>query len=155
MATLSVSIDEKISIAGRNLGGSVTYRIGSVNDIYHRIIPCPANNDTTIVSFQTAVHTSDNVIDLENTKYIRVSNIDTDQCVMSLQISNNENGTADGSTSILLPAQHSFILSTVHEGIACDDDAATIITDTALHDLESIIIDPQGNDVQVEVFVAS
>ena len=42
-----------------------------------------------------------------------------------------------------------------HEGIACDDDAATIITDAALHNLESLLVDPKGNAVSIEVFIAS
>jgi hypothetical protein len=74
---------------------------------------------------------------------------------MSLQISNDEDGTADASTSILLTAGQSFMMSSGEEGIATSSDNANVITDTNMHDLESIIIDPQGNTVQVEVFIAS
>ena len=117
---------------------------------------CPANNDTTVATFQTAVHTADNAIDLEDAKYIRVTNIDeTNELVLSLQISNNENGTADGSTSLLLAAGQAFVMGVPHEGTACDSTTATPITDTAMHDLESIIVDPKTNDVIVEVFIAS
>ena len=75
--------------------------------------------------------------------------------VLSLQISNDEDGAADASTSLLLAAGRSFIMGAPHEGIACDDDAATIITDAALHDLESLLVDPKGNAVSIEVFIAS
>lgn len=156
MATLTVSLSEKLELNGKNVGGEQRFSIASVTQAYQRIVTCPANNDTTVAAFQTAVHTADNAIDLEDTKYIRVTNIDeANEVVLSLQISNNENGTADGSTSILLAAGQSYVMGAIHEGVACDSTTATVITDTAMHDLESIIIDPKANDVSVEVFVAS
>ena len=39
------------------------------------------------------------------------------------------------------------------DGITTDDDAATIVT--TLHDLESILIDPSANAVDIEILVAS
>ena len=156
MATLTVSISEKLELNGKNVGGEQLFSVGSITQAYQRIVTCPANNDTTVATFQTAVHTADNAIDLEDAKYIRVTNIDeTNELVLSLQISNNENGTADGSTSLLLAAGQSFVMGVPHEGVACDSTTATPITDTAMHDLESIIVDPKTNDVIVEVFIAS
>lgn len=111
MATLTVSLSEKLELNGKNVGGEQRFSIASVTQAYQRIVTCPANNDTTVAAFQTAVHTADNAIDLEDTKYIRVTNIDeANEVVLSLQISNNENGTADGSTSILLAAGQSYVM---------------------------------------------
>ncbi len=156
MATLTVTLKEELELNGKDRGSELTLSVGSVTQAYHRIVTCPANNDTTIATFQTAVHTADNAIDLEDAKYIRVTNLDaSNEVILSLQISNNENGTADGSTSILLDAGRSYIMGIPHEGIACDDDSAAIITDTALHDLESLVVDPKANSVSVEVFIAS
>ncbi len=156
MATLTVTLKEELELNGKDRGSELTLSVGSVTQAYHRIVTCPANNDTTIATFQTAVHTADNAIDLEDAKYIRVTNLDaSNEVILSLQISNNENGTADGSTSILLAAGRSYIMGIPHEGIACDDDSAAIITDTALHDLESLVVDPKANSVSVEVFIAS
>jgi hypothetical protein len=156
MATLTVTLKEELELNGKDRGSELTLSVGSVTQAYHRIVTCPANNDTTIATFQTAVHTADNAIDLEDAKYIRVTNLDTsNEVVLSLQISNSENGTADGSASILLAAGRSYIMGIPHEGIACDDDSAAIITDTALHDLESLVVDPKANSVSVEVFIAS
>ena len=135
MATLTVSLTEELELNGKNRGGEHTFSISSVTQAY------------------TRVHTADNAIDLEDTKYIRVTNLDSsNEVVLSLQISNDEDGAADGSTSILLAAGQSYVMGVPHEGIACDDDAATPITDAALHDLESIIVDPKTNSVSVEVF---
>ena len=155
MATLTTTITEEITLNGKDRGSSNTMNITSVSDIYHRLVSCPANNDTTVATFQAAVHTSDNANPLA-CKYIRVTNLDqTNQVVMSLQISNDEDGTADASTSILLTAGQSFMMSSGEEGIATSDANANIITDGDMHDLESIIIDPKGNTLQVDVFIAS
>jgi|TARA_R110000803_G_scaffold46425_9_gene97482 hypothetical protein len=156
MATLTLTLKEELELNGRERGSEMVLSIGSVTEAYHRIITCPANNDTTIATFQTAVHTSDNAIDLEDAKYIRVTNLDAaNPVVLSLQISNDEDGAADASTSISLAAGMSYIMGSPHETIACDDDSAAIITDAALHDLESILVDPLGNAVVVEVFILS
>jgi len=46
-------------------------------------------------------------------------------------------------------------MGTPSDGIAVEDDAATLITDGTFKNLESIIVDSGTNAVQVEVFVAS
>jgi len=155
MATLTSTITESISLNGADRGSTNTLTVASVTQVFHRIVTCPLNLDTTVATFQTATSTSDSAIDLEDVKYIRVTNLGASELVMSLQTSNDEDGVADASTSILLDAGRSFIMGVPHEGIANDDDAATIITDAVLHDLESIIIDPKAASLSVEVFIAS
>jgi len=107
-----------------------------------------------VAVFQAGTNTQDGALDLQDVKYLRVTNLDASNSVnLSLQISTAENGTADSSCTVLLEAGKSFIMGAVHDGIAVDDDAATIVT--TLTDLESIIVDPSSNDVTVEVFIAS
>lgn len=154
MATLTVTLKEELELNGRERGSEIVLSIGSVTQAYHRIITCPASVQTTLAGFQDAVNTSDGALDLQDVKYIRVTNLDSSNDVtLSMQISAAENGTADASTSVLLEAGHSFIMGTPHDGIATDDDAATVIT--TLTDLESLVVDPSSNNVNVEVFVAS
>jgi len=45
------------------------------------------------------------------------------------------------------------MMGSPNDGIKVDDDAAAVITN--LNDLESIIIDPSDNAVDVEIFIAS
>ena len=153
-ATLSVTHTESISLNDREQGGTKTYTIASIADVYKRTVTCPAGSDTTVATFQTLTSTSDNAIDLELTKYIRVTNLDASNSVnLSLQVAGAEGGTANMSTTILLSAGETFTMGTPHDGIGIDDDAAGIVT--SLNDLESILIDPGANSVAVEVFVAS
>jgi len=156
MATLTTTIKEELTLNGIERGSTNTLSITGVNEVMQRMVSCPANQDTTIANFQAAVNTSDGALEIGSVKYIRVTNLDTsNEVVLSLQISAAENGTADGSTSILLAAGRSYIMGTPHDGIATDDDAATVITDSNLTDLESLVIDPKTNTVVVEVFIAS
>ena len=153
-ATLSVTHTESISLNDREQGGTKTYTIASIADVYKRIVTCPAGSDTTVATFQTLTSTSDNAIDLELTKYIRVTNLDASNSVnLSLQIAGAEGGTANMSATILLSAGETFTMGTPHDGIGIDDDAAGIVT--SLNDLESILIDPSANEVKLEIIAAS
>lgn len=154
MATLTVTITEELTLNGADRGSTNTLSVASVTQVYHRIVTCPASVDTTVATFQTATSTSDNAIDLEDAKYLRITNLDGSNPInLSLQVSGGEDGSANMSATILVEAGRSFVMGAVHDGIAVDDDAATIVT--ALTDLESVLVDPGANAVSVEVFVAS
>ena len=154
MGVLTVSIKEELTLNGAQQGGVNTVSIASVTQSFKRVVTCPASVDTTVAMFQAGTNTQDGALDLQDVKYLRVTNLDgTNSVNLSLQISTAENGTADSSCTVLLEAGKSFIMGAVHDGIAVDDDAATIVT--TLTDLESIIVDPSSNNVTVEVFIAS
>ena len=154
MATLNVTITEELTLNGADRGSTNTLSVASVTQVYHRIVACPASSDSTIATFQTLTSTSDNAVDLEDAKYVRVTNLDASNPVnLSLQVSVDEDGAADASATLLLDAGRSFVMGATHDGIVVDDDSASIVT--ALTDLESILIDPGSNAVSVEVFIAS
>ena len=154
-STLKVTINEDIKLNGVQQGGINTLNIGSVNEIYKRIVTCPANVDTTIAVFKSTTAVADTALDIEDVKYIRVTNLDDSNSVnLSLQNEAAEaDGEADESATLLLEAGKSFMMGSPHDGIKVRSDAATIITD--LVDLESIIIDPSDNAVDIEIFIAS
>ena len=154
MATLNVTITEELTLNGADRGSTNSLSVASVTQVYHRIVTCPASSDTTVATFQTATSTSDNAIDLEDAKYVRITNLDGSNPVnVSLQVAGGEDGSANMSTTLLLAAGRSFIMGAVHDGIALSDANATIVT--SLTDLESILIDPGSNAVSMEVFIAS
>ena len=154
MATLNVTITEELTLNGADRGSTNTLSVASVTQVYHRIVTCPSGSDTTVATFQTATSTSDNAIDLEDAKYIRVTNLDgTNPVNLSLQVAGGEDGTANMSTTLLLAAGRSFIMGATHDGIALSDTDAAIVD--SLTDLESILIDRVSNAVSVEVFIAS
>lgn len=153
-ASMTVTITESITLNGQAQGGTNSFSVGSVNEIYKRIVTCVDDTDCTIATFQTATSTSDGAIDLEDVRYIRVTNLDdTNSMNLSLQIAGAEGGTANMSTTILVEAGKSFIMGSPHDGIATDSTGASIVT--ALTDLESLLVDPLSENIDVEVFIAS
>ena len=151
---LEVSITESITLAGTNYNQTKSLVIPSIKEVYKRVVRCIDDTDCTIATFRTATNTADNALDLENVKYIRVTNLDdTNPMNLSLQITAAEDGVADMSVTHLVGAAQSVILYTVHDGLAVSDANATIVT--ALNDLESILVDPLSENIDVEIFVAS
>jgi len=154
--TLKVKIIEEIKLNGKDQGGISTFNIGSIDEVYKRIITCLANNETRIVDFHSSVSDATlTPLDVQDVKYIRVTNLDdTNSLTLSLQIDVGEDDTtADESASILLAAGQSFIKGTPHDSVGALDANATLVTD--LVDLESLIVQPGSNAIDVEILVVS
>jgi hypothetical protein len=156
MATLKLSIKEELVLNGKDRGSENVISIAGVTQVFNRIVTCIASQDTTIATFHhTGVYSSDGALFVTDSKYIRVTNLDAaNEVVLSLQIAAGEASVASETASIVLAAGQSFLMGTGHESIAVGSDT-TVITDTDVHDLESIIVDPKGNAVDIEVFIAS
>jgi hypothetical protein len=153
-STLTVTLSESITLGGNQYGGTKELSIASIKEVFKRIVRCVDDTDCTIATFQTATNTSDNAIDLENVRYIRVTNLDdTNPMNLSLQVAGAEGGTANMSATHLVGAGQSFIMHTVHDGIAVNDTDATLVD--SLTDLESLLVDPLSEDIDVEVLIAS
>ena len=157
-ATLITKISEKITLNGNKYDNIIEKRINGITDILKRIVTVPAANDTTVLGFKSTVGHADTegVLDIENVKYIRVTNLDdTNSVRLALKIDAGEDDTgADEGAELTLNAGMSFILSTPHDAIYVDSSSASLGTD--LDDLESITIDSgDDNDVDIEVLVAS
>ena len=62
MATLSVTIKESVTLNGRERGSDNVLEISSVNQVYHRIVTCPANVDTTVATFRSGTNVADGTL---------------------------------------------------------------------------------------------
>ena len=157
MATLTSTITESISLNGADRGSTNTLTVASVTQVFHRIVTCPTGQDTTVATFASVADDSavSGSLDVEDVKYVRVTNLDSTNPVnLSLQVDADENDSAaDESATLLLAAGRSFVMGAPSDGVAVSDANATLID--ALHNLESILIDPLSNAVTVEVFIAS
>ena len=155
MATLKVKLLEDIILSNQDYSSKRTFEISSISNIFKRIVTVAADDDATVLVFKSTTAAADAALDLQNVKYIRITNLDSSNSVnISLQLDSDEdNSAADLSITHLLEAGRSFLMGAPDEGVHSDDDSATIVT--ALTDLESIIVDPGSNSGQVEVFVAS
>ena len=157
-ATMVVTIKEDLTLNGQQQGGTTTLNITNIDEVFKRIVTCPANVDTTVFRSGVTVDVTDSSLDVQDVKYIRLTNLDaTNPVNVNLQIDVTESGSGasavNETATILLEAGHSFIMGTSHDSIAVYDTDGSV--QTTLHDLESILIDPSANAVDVEVFVAS
>ncbi len=154
--TLRVTIQEDIVLDGVNYGSKKKLNIPSINEIFKRIVTCPANSETTLAHFHSSV--ADGTLaplDIDDVKYIRITNLDdTTSVTLSLQSDVGEDDSAaDESASILIEAGRSFIMGTPNDGIGISDANANLVTD--LVDLESLVIFTGGSAIDVEIFIAS
>ena len=155
MATLKVRIQEDILLDNQDYGSKRVFEISSIANITKKMVSIASDDDATVLVFKSTTATSDSALDLQNVKYIRITNLDSSNSVnVSLQLDSGEdNSAADLSITHLLEAGRSFLMGAPDEAAHADDDAASIVT--SLTDLESIIVDTGSNSGQVEVFVAS
>ena len=158
MANLTVTHTESITLNGQDFGNTNVFSISGINNIYKRIVTCPANVDTTILRTGVTVDVTDSSMDVQNVKYIRVTNLDSSNSVnLNLQIDVTESGSGasavNETATILLAAGESFVMGTSHDSVAVYDADGSV--QTTLHDLESILIDPSANEVKLEVIAVS
>ena len=164
MANLKVTIREELQLNGYDQGSNNTLTISDVDEVFKRIVTCPANNETTIARFRSSVGnasgtaTFDSALDVQDVKYVRVTNLDSSNDLkLSLQIEVGEDDTgADTSATVLVEAGKSFIMGSPEDGIgavASGSYNANLVTD--LVDLDSLVVQPGSNSVNVEVYVAS
>ena len=159
MATLNVTITEELTLNGADRGSVNTLSVSSVTQVYHRIVTCPASQDTTVATFASTADDSTGAagsIDVGDVKYIRLTNLDSSNAInLSLQVGTTDggDGAADESATILIAAGRSFVMGATADAIAVNDTNAGI--DVSMHELESLLVDPGSNAVTVEVFIAS
>jgi len=154
MATLKVKIQEDIILDNQDYGSKRVLEIGSIDEISKRIVTVPANGDTVVASFKSATSVADGAFDIQDVKYIRLTNLDSSNSVnLNLMIDDDEDDAAHSeSARIVLEAGKSFIMGSPHDSVAV---FASTVVDTNLYDLESIMIDSGTNAVNVEVIIAS
>ena len=161
MATLKVKIQEDIVLDNQDYGSKRTLEVSSIDEIYKRIVTCPANAETTVVHFKQVAGAAggatkfDGALDIQDVKYVRITNLDSSNSLtLSLQAEVGEDDSgADVSASVLLEAGKSFMMGSGHDGIGVSDANANLVTD--LVDLDSFVVQPGSNAISVEVFVAS
>jgi len=154
MATLTVTLTEDLTLNGYQQGSSNSFTIASITQVTKKIVSCTNDQNTTIIAFDSDLHDANSVLDMESTKYIRITNLDASNTVnLSLQIDTGVDG-ADHQTTLQMAAGQSFVMGSPDATVATSDDGAA--PDTSLNDIESIIAHPTGSAVvQLEVLVAS
>ena len=149
MADLVVTISESVTINCALRGSSNNLTVANITDTFERVVTCPHSNTTTIATFNSNVYGSAGALDLENCKYIRVTNL-SDTAVMDLAIV-----TENTNYQVVMTAGTSHMLCQADTAAIGEDDTTTPAFPT-LEDITSIQVRPRASaNVDVEIFVAS
>jgi|TARA_R100001443_G_scaffold21376_1_gene33635 hypothetical protein len=145
-ATLTVNLSETLTLGGQNFGGTKELTISNITEAFKRIVRCMNSQTTTIATFSGNAFASANAIDLEDAKYIRVTNLDDTNPV--------ELAVVGAATlyQVRLDAGQSHILGAPDDLMLAEADTSPSFGTMA--DIASIQVNPASNDVDVEIFVA-
>jgi len=145
--TLKVKIQEDIVLDNQDYGSKRILEISSIDEVYKRIVTCPASQTTTVVVFNSNVYGANGAVDVEDSKYIRITNLDSSNAV--------EIGLTGAATNyqVTLAAGQSHILGSADDLLLAEADTSPSFG--TMTDLGKISCRPNGSAVNLEVFVAS
>ena len=139
MATLTTTITENVVLNGSVRGSTNTIAIDNIVDCFERILTAAHSNTTTIATFASTPHASAGALDLENAKYLRITNLDSTEVLDLAIVTENTN--------------YQVVLTPGFSHILCQADTSPAFP--TLEDITSIQVRPRGSaDCQVETFVA-
>ena len=147
MATLKVKIQEDIILSNQDYGSKRILEIASIDEVMKRIVTCAASQTTTVAVFNSNAYGAAGAVDIEDSKYIRITNLDSSNSV--------ELAVVGAATlyQVNLAAGQSHILGSA-DGLMLSE-ADTSPSFGTMADLGSIQVNPGGNAVDVELFIAS
>ena len=146
-ATLTLSISESVTLNGKQQGGTTTHTISSINEVFKRIVTCPASVNSRLLLFAAAVNTVPAAFDVDDAKYVRITNLD-DTNAVTVSIA--------GSATLYqvnLAAGESYVLGAPKSYLLAEEDLNPSFG--TLEDVGQITVNPGSNAVDLELFVAS
>tara|TARA_Y100000004_G_scaffold197096_1_gene269727 strand:- start:11544 stop:11993 length:450 start_codon:yes stop_codon:yes gene_type:complete len=147
MADLTTTLTESVTLNGAIRGTTNTITTTGIVDVYERILTCAHSQTTTIATFASTPHTSAGALDVENAKYIRITNLSTDQDMKLAIVTTNTN------YQVTVRAGASHILFQAEECAIGETDTSPAFG--TLEDVTSVQARPSATtDIQVEMFVA-
>ena len=147
MADLTVTISETVTINGALRGSSNTIATTNIVDTYERVLTAAHSQTTIICIFESTPHSAAGALDVENCKYLRVTNLSTTEDMKLALVTTNTN------YQVTVRAGGSHILFQAEEGAIAEADTSPNFP--TLEDITSVQVRPSGTeDIQVETFVA-
>ena len=148
MATLTVTITEAITSGPPTASTTNSFDVSGINQFMERQVSCPDSATTTIAIFADAINSTAGSIDVDDTRYLRVTNLET-----SGNLTLGIVGDADTYQVNLMPGQSHIICNTALFFNAEGSDVAPEMAN--LQDIENLQINnATGSASKVELFVA-
>ena len=149
MADLTTTITESVVLNGAVRGNTNVVTTTGINNVFERIVGCIHSQTTTVAVFDTAPYSSAGAIDVENVRYIRVTNLDENGVVVLAVVTTNTN------YQVRLTPGTSHIIPRGEAEIIGEEDAIPAFG--ALENITSLQVRPEGTtyNPQVSVFVGA
>jgi hypothetical protein len=149
MADLTTTVTESVVLNGALRGNTNSVTTTGINNVFERIVTCIHSQTTTVAVFDTAPYTSAGAIDVENVRYIRVTNLDADGALVLAVVTTNTN------YQVRLTPGTSHIIPRGEAEIIGETDTAPAFG--TLENITSLQVRPEGvtYSPQVSVFVAA
>ena len=145
MADLTTTITENVVLNGSVRGSTNTLTTTGIVDVFERILTCTHSQTTTVAVFGSTPHSADGALDVENCKYLRVTNLSDDQDMKVAFV------TSATNYQVTVRAGGSHILFQAEEALIGEEDASPAFP--TLEDLVTVEVRPSATtDVQVEIF---
>ena len=146
MADLTTTLSESVTLNGAVRGTTNTVTTTGINNVYERIVTCTNAQTTYLASFDSNSYGSAVQLDLQDVRYIRVTNLDATN---SLELA-----VVGAATlyQVLLKAGQSHILCAADDVMLAEADTSPSFGTMA--DLTSLQVKPAAT-LDVEIFVAS
>ena len=147
MANLITTLSESVTLNGSVRGSTNTLTTTGIVDVFERILTCTHSQTTTVLVFNSTPHGADGALDVENCKYLRVTNLSTDQDMKVALV------TANTNYQVTVRAGGSHILFQAEEALIGETDASPAFP--TLEDIVTVEVRPSATtDISVEVFAA-
>ena len=147
MADLTTTITESVTLNGATRGTTNVINTTDIVDVFERILTCANGQTTTIAVFGETPHASAGALDVENCKYLRVTNLSTTE---NIEVSFVTTGS---NYQVTLRAGASHVLFQAEEAAIGEEDTTPAFG--TLEDITSVQVKPKAStDVQVEIFAA-
>ena len=145
MADLVTTITETVVLNGSLRGSSNSVTTTGIIDVFERILTCAHSQTTTVAVFNSTPYGADGALDVQNCKYLRVTNLSEDQDMKVAFV------TAATNYQVTVRAGGSHVLFQAEEALIGEEDATPAFP--TLEDLVTVEVRPSATtDVQVEVF---
>ena len=84
MADLVTTLSESVTLNGSLRGSTNSVTTTGINDVFERIVTCTQAVVTTIAVFDSLPSDAAGAIDVDRTKYVRVTNLDTNNIDLAI-----------------------------------------------------------------------
>ena len=148
MATLTVTIQEEITINGKDRGNKNSISINSVTETFNRVLTV-TNTEQTILEFQATNPSGGAFVD-GTMQYLRITNLDASNTV-DLRIQDTANTK---EYFVQIGASESYVL--FNDKMDCD--SAAVDTTISLSQIEKISADATGTGgetADIEIFAVA